>query len=77
MPIYEYTCENCGKDFEKLVSSSAAKPLCPECGSKKVQRRFSTFAAHGGGAAGKCPSASSCPMSEQPGCCGCGCHGGH
>lgn len=78
MPIYEYICEGCGKDFDKLVSSSSAKPACPECGSKKVQRKFSTFSAHGGGGAEKkCPAASSCPIGQQSGGCGCGCGGKH
>ena len=50
MPTYEYVCEKCGHQFEK-VQSIAARPLtvCPEdsCGRKrwgkgKVKRRLST-----------------------------------
>ena len=46
MPIYEYICE-CGHEFEILVANSRTKPQCPQCGSKKLSRQFSTFAAHG------------------------------
>ena len=49
MPTYEYVCEKCGQEFEKIQSMSA-KPLavCPEdlCGQKrwgkgKVRRAIS------------------------------------
>jgi putative FmdB family regulatory protein len=45
MPIFEYTCSKCGKTFEKLVlSRNQEPPACPQCGAKKVQQQFSTFA---------------------------------
>ena len=44
MPIYEYTCRDCRSEFELLVPSSAHKPACPDCGSKKLEKKFSTFA---------------------------------
>ncbi|MCC7478857.1 zinc ribbon domain-containing protein [bacterium] len=46
MPLYEYHCEACGADFEALVSFSKADSVsCELCGSEKVQRVNSTFAA--------------------------------
>jgi putative FmdB family regulatory protein len=39
MPTYQYRCEKCGKMFERTETMSeheAAKPQCPNCGSKKV-----------------------------------------
>jgi putative FmdB family regulatory protein len=50
MPVYEYTCEACGAAFDHLVKSvhSTDKPVCPECRSKRVTRRYSTFAARQG-----------------------------
>jgi putative FmdB family regulatory protein len=39
MPTYQYRCEKCGKTFERTETMSereAAKPKCPNCGSKKV-----------------------------------------
>jgi putative FmdB family regulatory protein len=44
MPVYEYLCRSCGKPFELIESVSrhdAAKVRCPECKSKKVERRWS------------------------------------
>ena len=47
MPIYEYHCHPCDKEFELLVRNST-KPACPECGSTKVIKKMSTFAVGGG-----------------------------
>lgn len=45
MPIYEFACGECDARFEELVSAfGEPKIACPECGSKKVERRFSQFA---------------------------------
>ena len=35
MPIYEYVCKKCGKEFEVLVFNKDEKPECPACGAKK------------------------------------------
>ena len=44
MPIFEYLCRKCGKVFEKLVlSRQAPSAVCPACGSKQVEQRFSAF----------------------------------
>lgn len=57
MPLYEYLCKECEEKFEELRSPSQADTdvSCPDCGSPKVSRQFSTFAAGsgspGGGAA--------------------------
>ncbi|MCJ7544516.1 MAG: zinc ribbon domain-containing protein [Phycisphaerae bacterium] len=74
MPIYEYTCGSCGKDFELLVTSRRAKAACPHCGSRKLTRRLSTFATHKGApslpcSSGKCPSPDSARTSCSPGQC--------
>jgi len=48
MPIFEYTCRKCGKDFEKLVMKSGDEPsVCPHCGSPRLEQKFSTFSASG------------------------------
>ena len=58
MPIYEYVCSECSQPSEILLKGRRDKPRCSHCGSAKLQRRFSTFAAHRGGGvpAGKCPA---------------------
>jgi putative FmdB family regulatory protein len=73
MPIYEFHCEKCGQDSEVLVRSSNWKGTkCPHCGSSKLDKKFSTFAAAGA------PDSGSAPKSGGGGghCCGgaCGCH---
>ncbi len=42
MPIFEYQCEKCNTDFEKLVfSSDDHNPECPECNSQEVMKKMS------------------------------------
>jgi len=42
MPIYEYTCKKCGKEFERVVLSGNEKGItCPECKSKDVKKNMS------------------------------------
>ncbi len=44
MPIFEYACPKCGKNFEKLVlRRDQPAPKCPHCGWKKVKQKFSSF----------------------------------
>jgi putative FmdB family regulatory protein len=70
MPIYEYRCAGCGKDFERYVSGQTAVVACPECESSQVTRRLSLV----GVRTGSGPVASTGAMGG--GCCGggCGCH---
>jgi putative FmdB family regulatory protein len=46
MPLYEYFCEDCQKEFTLLQSADAnkAETKCSECGSQKTQHKFSSFA---------------------------------
>lgn len=58
MPIYEYTCDECGRATEILLKGRRDKPRCPHCGSAELTRQFSTLAAHEGGASSpqQCPA---------------------
>lgn len=72
MPIYEFHCEKCGQDSEILVRSSKwTGTKCPHCGSSKLNKKLSTFAA-----AGAAPGSGSKPAGGGGHCCGgaCGCH---
>lgn len=44
MPIYEYRCQQCRREFEELVRGSRPQVKCPDCSSKKVQRLMSAAA---------------------------------
>lgn len=72
MPIYEFHCEKCERDSEILVRSTDWKTAeCPHCGSKRLSKKFSTFASASGGESG-----SSLPSPARGGgCCGGACHG--
>jgi len=59
MPIFEYTCQDCGHAFEDLIFGDE-RPQCPECESDRAEKRFSAFAV---------PSQASNPM-PAPGACG-------
>lgn len=43
MPLYEYRCQECKKESEILVQSLNAKPDCPKCGSKKLEKLLSVI----------------------------------
>lgn len=42
MPIYEYKCNKCGEEFEKLVYGNKAVD-CPKCLSNDLKKKFSIF----------------------------------
>jgi len=54
MPLYEYICSSCGQRLELLVQRGQ-KPVCPSCGSRKLDRQLSVPAAG--------------PAKNSPGCC--------
>lgn len=68
MPLYEYACEECGRESELLVTGSS-QPVCPKCGSAKLSKLLSIVAAPN-----RSGSTDSGPASS--GSCGahCGCH---
>ncbi len=62
MPIYEFTCEECDENFEKLVRIVGnVQVTCPNCGSTRTRKKMSTFASHQeGGRSSFSSSSSSC-----------------
>ena len=48
MPYCEFFCHACKKSFSKvlsLVDYEEGEVLCPHCGSREVEQRWSTFSA--------------------------------
>ena len=41
MPIFEYSCRGCGKEFETLVRPQDAAPACPSCQSADLEKLIS------------------------------------
>jgi putative FmdB family regulatory protein len=71
MPIFEFHCNDCGKDFEKLVFGGDPEVECPECKKNncgrlmsacnaKVGVKLTASSAGGGGASCTGCSATSC-----------------
>ena len=54
MPMYEYHCEDCGQDFEKLVrfADAGATQICPACSGKRTLKKISISAAIGSAISG-------------------------
>jgi putative FmdB family regulatory protein len=71
MPIYEYACSKCGKEFETLVRNGAV-PDCPSCHSTELEKKLSVFSTAGSTpdsrsfAAGPCGT---CGHPDGPGAC--------
>lgn len=60
MPLFDFTCDDCGREFETLVSSATDSVECPDCQSSDVSRMLSLPArpvvkAGGGGGCGEGP----------------------
>ncbi len=71
MPIFEYACQDCGRQFEALVRADTV-PACPSCHSSHLEKQLSVFATAGAPAqaepmaVGPCGS---CGHPDGPGAC--------
>lgn len=66
MPLYEYRCGACGKEFEayKRLSEEKAEEVCPACGGRSRRLGISLFRA-GGSSAGPSSEGSSCSVGPR------------
>ena len=65
MPIYEYQCEKCRKEFECIVLGSDEDISCPDCEGENVHRLMSACSFKSSG------DYSSPAASSAPGCASC------
>ncbi len=75
MPIFEYRCEACGKEFEELVFGNQDVP-CPACGSTQTGKLMSRCRFKNGGGRDSLgeasdPSSGSSGVSSGSSCAGC------
>ena len=58
MPLYEYSCRDCGERFEVLqrLGDTAEGLECPGCESSELEKQFSTFASSVGPTTGAAPA---------------------
>jgi putative FmdB family regulatory protein len=79
MPIYEFHCKECRREFKTLRRSEQVDSVtCPTCGTGRVARLLSVTARTTGDAALNGSMPESCGMPGMGGCCGmnpmgCGC----
>ncbi|MEJ5345790.1 MAG: zinc ribbon domain-containing protein [Chloroflexus sp.] len=73
MPMYEYGCLDCARQFERLLPMNATDQqiVCPFCQSTHVRRRLSLFATQSRGDAAV--AATTTTTGGGCGCSGCSC----
>jgi putative FmdB family regulatory protein len=74
MPIYEYICLDCKKEYEILSSfNEADQPTgCDNCGGENVKRKLSVFYAQSGGHAVSGAGGGGCSSCGGGNCGSCG-----
>ncbi|MDR1872156.1 MAG: zinc ribbon domain-containing protein [Deltaproteobacteria bacterium] len=78
MPIYEYKCEKCGKEFETLVLNQKEAISCPDCGFDRCAKLLSSFRSLSGSRGSseafesRSSSGSGCGSCAATSCAGCG-----
>ena len=72
MPIFEFDCQDCRKQFELLVgigkNSAANRHMCPACRSSNIKKRFSKFGVRSTGGGQTSSSGSSCTSCSSSNC---------
>lgn len=55
MPLYEFICADCGREFEKVMRFDQAgeRPACPACASVDTRKKMSLFSSAGNQSDGK------------------------
>ncbi|MFC1837183.1 zinc ribbon domain-containing protein [Thermodesulfobacteriota bacterium] len=72
MPLFDFICRSCGKEFEALVMGNS-KPSCPDCKSEDLQKQMSVFAHRSSGesSSGSSGSGSGCSSCSSSSCSTC------
>jgi putative FmdB family regulatory protein len=64
MPLFEYQCHDCGRQFEYLARAEQS-PTCPSCSGANLQKLLSVFAVNTGSS-----SSAAASFAEGPAPCG-------
>ncbi len=70
MPVYEFHCKRCDKDFEDLILRSSEEVKCPKCNGLDNQRLLSVFGFKSDNAF-RSTSQNSCGGCSSNSCSGC------
>lgn len=68
MPLFEYACLGCGREFEAFVTAQRTA-TCPACESANLEKRLSTPGMVGAGGRRETEAIPACK--SQGGSCGC------
>ncbi|RLB23642.1 MAG: zinc ribbon domain-containing protein [Deltaproteobacteria bacterium] len=71
MPIYEYKCMDCEKEFEALVLGSDGDMKCPECKSGNLKRLMSACGFKSNGSFTPSTGSSGCASCTSSNCSSC------
>jgi len=72
MPIYEYMCMKCNKEFECIVIGSDDRSVsCPECNGENVKRQMSACSFKSGGNYSPPSGSSGCSSCTSSNCSTC------
>lgn len=71
MPIYDYCCKQCGKQYEVYQSIDALAPECQDCRVSMVRQILSAPAVHGSMARGREQAMRSLPEATHGKGCPC------
>lgn len=66
MPMYDFRCDDCGRDFEELVPRDYKEIRCPNCDSVDTTRQLSVFSSRMASQNG-CPVPGGVPGCKPPG----------
>jgi putative FmdB family regulatory protein len=47
MPLFDFTCADCGRSFELLLRGAKESPACPHCASVSVEKQLALVAVKG------------------------------
>ncbi len=68
MPIYEFTCSDCGEQFSEIRRMGEDRGVpCPQCKSINTKKMISTFASISSSSSPGCPSVNQCAHAHAGG----------
>lgn len=71
MPIYEYRCTKCDKEFECLILGSDNDISCPDCDNEIVERLMSSCSFKSSGSFTPPTGSSGCSTCSSSNCSSC------
>ncbi len=71
MPIYEFRCRDCEKEFETLVLGQSDSVSCPQCRGSNVSRLMSACAFKSDKGFTPAKGSSGCSSCSATSCAGC------